>query len=191
MSMTTDHATLAGLAAGTWTIDPSHSTVGFVARHLVVSKVRGRFGEFTGDVQVRDNVLDSTVAATIQMGSISTGDDARDTHLKSADFFDVEQFPTMTFTTTAIRSATDGFVLVGELTIKGVTRAVELDLEFEGVQQDPWGGTRAGFSATGEVNRKDWGLEWNVALEAGGVLVGDKVKLQLDIQAVQASPAGN
>jgi polyisoprenoid-binding protein YceI len=120
------------------------------------------------------------------MNSVSTGDDQRDGHLRTGDFFDTEQFPTMTFTSTAVRAAGDDFVLVGDLTIKGVTRSVEFELEFDGVSPDPWGGTRAGFSATTVINRKDFGLEWNVALDTGGVLVGDKVTITLDIQAVRA-----
>lgn len=177
---------LEALTPGVWTIDASHTTVGFVARHLVVTKVRGRFGNVSGEIRVTPELLDSSVTATIEMASVSTGDDGRDQHLRSADFFDVEQFPTMRFQSTAVRRTGDGFVLAGDLTIKGVTRPVELNLEFEGVQQDPWGGTRAGFSASTEVNRKDWGLEWNVALETGGVLVGEKVKIQLDVQAVKS-----
>jgi polyisoprenoid-binding protein YceI len=174
------------LTPGTWNIDPSHSTVGFIARHLVVTKVRGRFGAFTGSIEIAPELLDSKVTASIDVTSLTTGDEGRDTHLKSPDFFDVEQHPTMTFTTSAVRRSGADLVLVGELTIGGVARPVELDLVFEGVQQDPWGGTRAGFSASADVSRKDWGLEWNVALEAGGVLVGDKVRLELDIQAVRA-----
>lgn len=188
---TLDGSTVAGtpfeaLTPGVWTIDPSHTTVGFVARHLVVTKVRGRFGAVAGELTVQPDLLNSSVVATIETASVTTGDDGRDEHLRSADFFDVDNFTTMTFRSTAVRRDGDGFVLVGELTIKDVTRSVELDLEFEGVQGDPWGGTRAGFTASAEVNRKDWGLGWNVALETGGVLVGEKVKLQLDAQVVKA-----
>lgn len=177
---------LDALTPGTWTIDPSHTLVGFVARHLVVTKVRGRFGAVSGEVEVAPELLQSRVQATIETASVTTGDDSRDAHLRSADFFDVEQFPTMTFQSTEIRQAGKRFLLVGDLTIKGISRQVELDLEFEGVSPDPWGGTRAGLTASTQVNRKDWGLEWNVALETGGVLVGDKVTLELEVQLVKS-----
>lgn len=182
-------APLSSLTPGTWNVDPSHSTVGFTARHLMVTKVRGRFIAFSGALTVADEPLASSVSATVEMASVSTGDDGRDAHLKSADFFDVEQFPTMTFTSTSIErdgDDDDEFLMHGNLTIKGVTKRVTFELEFDGVATDPWGNTKAGFSAEAEINRKDWGLEWNVALEAGGVLVGEKIKLQLDIQAVKA-----
>lgn len=174
--------TLKDLTPGVWTVDPSHSTVGFVARHLMVSKVRGSFTEFTADVKIGDQLEDSTVSATVQLASVSTGAEDRDGHLKSADFFDVENNPTMTFTSTKVTPDT----LEGDLTIKGVTKPVTFDLEFDGVSADPWGGTRAGFEATPEINRKDFGLSWNVAVEGGGVLVGEKVKINLDIQLVKA-----
>lgn len=181
-------APLSSLTPGVWNVDPSHSTVGFTARHLMVTKVRGRFSAFGGSLTIADEPLASSVSATVEMASVSTGDDGRDAHLKSADFFDVEQFPTMTFTSTSIERDDDDdeFLMHGDLTIKGVTKPVTFELEFDGVATDPWGNTKAGFSAEAEINRKDWGLEWNVALEAGGVLVGEKIKLQLDIQAVKA-----
>jgi polyisoprenoid-binding protein YceI len=185
MSITTS-PTLAGLSVGTWNVDPSHSRVGFVARHLMVSKVRGSFASFSGTITVADDPLASTVDASVDIASVSTGDEGRDGHLLSADFFDAEQFPTMTFATTSIRQDGDDYVLVGDLTIKGVTKQVEFELEFEGVNTDPWGNTKAGFEAETEISRKDFGLEWNVALETGGVLVGDKVKITLDIQAAKA-----
>lgn len=174
------------LTPGTWTIDASHSSVSFVARHLVVSKVRGRFDVFAGAITIAEDRLQSKVDATIEVGSVNTSDESRDGHLKSPDFFDAEQFPTITFATTSVRTDGSDYVLVGDLTIKGVTRPVELELEFNGVEGDPWGGTRAGFSAETEINRKDWGLEWNVLLETGGALVGEKIKIQLDIEAVRS-----
>lgn len=177
---------LAKLTPGAWNIDASHSSVTFVARHLVVSKVRGRFDTFSGVITVAEDRLQSKVDATIEVGSINTSDESRDGHLKSPDFFDAGQFPTITFATTSVRADGDDYVLVGDLTIKGNTRPVELELEFGGVESDPWGGTRAGFSAETEINRKDWGLEWNVVLETGGALVGEKIKIQLDIEAVKA-----
>lgn len=186
MTAMTSAQALDALTPGTWTIDPSHSSVGFVARHLMVSKVRGEFRSFSGALTIAEDRLASSVQASVEMNSVSTGDDQRDGHLRTGDFFDTEQFPTMTFTSTAVRAAGDDFVLVGDLTIKGVTRSVEFELEFDGVSPDPWGGTRAGFSATTVINRKDFGLEWNVALDTGGVLVGDKVTITLDIQAVRA-----
>ena len=184
--MSTATSPLQDIAVGTWNVDPSHSTVGFVARHLMISKVRGTFTAFTGTIEIAEDRLDSTVSASVDMASVSTGDEGRDGHLRTGDFFDVEQYPTMTFVSTGIRPDGGDFVLTGDLTIKGVTRSVVFDLEFEGVAVDPWGNTKAGFTASTEISRKDFGLEWNVALEAGGVLVGDKVKIQLDIQAVKA-----
>ncbi len=183
---TTTFTLPAGLTAGTWAVDPSHSSVGFVARHLMVSKVRGTFASFSGSVTIVDGGVGSGVQATVDTASLSTGDDGRDGHVRGADFFDVENFPTMTLVSTDLKPTGDGeFELVADLTIKGVTKSVSFDLEFVGVATDPWGNVKAGFAAEAEISRKEWGLEWNVALEAGGVLVGDKVKLQLDIQTVR------
>src|SRR3954454_14328524 len=170
------------LSPGTWTVDPAHSEVGFVARHLMVSKVRGSFTEFEATVLVGDSFDTSTVQATVQLGSIDTGSADRDTHLKSADFLHTADHPVMTFPSTSVSSDK----LVGVLAIKGVTRQVAFDLDFAGVSADPWGGTRAGFEATTEINRKEFGLTWNVAIEGGGVLVGEKVKIVLDVQLVKA-----
>lgn len=184
---------LSTLTPGTWTVDPSHSTVGFVARHLMITKVRGRFTDFGGTLEVATDPLLSRVEAKVDLASVDTGDAGRDAHLRTADFFGVDAgdgtssgSPTMTFVSTGIKEDADEYVLFGDLTVNGITRQVEFDLEFDGVSPDPWGGTRAAFSATTEINRKDFGLEWNVALETGGVLVGDKVKVELDIQAVKA-----
>ncbi len=174
------------LTPGIWTIDPSHTAVTFVARHLVITKVRGKFGEVTGALTIADDKLASTVEATIGMASVTTGDDGRDEHLKSADFFDVETYPTMTFVSTSIRGDGAEYVLTGDLTIKGVSKSVELDLEFEGVSPDPWGGTRVGFSATGEINRRDFGLNFDVKLDTGGALVSEKIKIEIEAQAVKA-----
>jgi polyisoprenoid-binding protein YceI len=187
MSTTTElKSGIAGLTAGVWNVDASHSTIGFSARHLMVSKVRGHFATFTGTLTIADDPLASGVEATVEIASITTGDDSRDGHLKSADFFDAENFPTMTLVSKGIEQDGSDYVLHTDLTIKGVTKPVDFELEFDGVAGDPWGGTRAGFSAQAEINRKDWGLEWNVALETGGVLVGEKVKIQLDVEAVKA-----
>jgi polyisoprenoid-binding protein YceI len=173
---------LSDLKPGIWNVDASHSEVGFVARHLMVSKVRGQFNDFAAVVTVAQPFELSTVEATVQMASVDTNSTDRDTHVKSADFFDVENNPAMTFKSTKVSDNT----LEGVLTIKGVSKPVSFDLEFGGVSADPWGGTRAGFEATTEINRKDFGLSWNVAIEGGGVLVGEKVKITLDVQLVQA-----
>jgi polyisoprenoid-binding protein YceI len=186
---TTDSTTdLSALAPGTWNVDPSHSTVGFVARHLMITKVRGRFTDFSGSLEIAADPLQSHVEATVNLASVDTGDAGRDAHLRAADFFDLEGdgSPTMTFHSTGIKEEHGEYTLFGDLTVNGVIRQVEFELEFDGVSPDPWGGTRAAFSAATEINRKDFGLEWNVALETGGVLVGDKVKIQLDVQAVKA-----
>jgi polyisoprenoid-binding protein YceI len=181
------NATVSALTTGTWNVDPSHSNVGFTARHLMVTKVRGSFGTFAGSITVADDPLQSKVEATVEAASISTADENRDGHLKSADFFDVENFPTWTLVSTGLTAkGGNEYTLTADLTIKGVTKSVSFDLEFDGVATDPWGNTKAGFTAETEISRKEFGLEWNVALETGGVLVGDKVKIQLDIQAVKA-----
>jgi polyisoprenoid-binding protein YceI len=170
---------------GTWEIDPSHSTAGFTARHLMVAKVRGRFTSFHGTITVAEDPSGSSVEVTIDTPSIDSRDDNRDVHLKSADFLDVEKWPTMTFASTAVRDAGGGrFDVDGTLTIKGVSRPVTLTGEFIGAQKDPWGGTRAGFEARTEFSRKEFGLEWNVPLDGGGVLVGDKVSVELEVEAV-------
>ena len=177
---------LAALTPGTWTVDPSHSTVAFTARHLMVAKVRGRFTDFEGTVTVADDPLRSSVEAVVRTASVSTHDEGRDAHLRGADFFDTDQFPEMRLVSTGITPAGSDYVLHADLTIKGVTRPVDFDLEFDGVARDPWGNTKAGFTATAEISRKEWGLEWNVALETGGVLVGDKIKIALEIEAALA-----
>jgi polyisoprenoid-binding protein YceI len=170
---------------GTWEIDASHSTVGFTARHLMVSKVRGRFTSFHGTISIAPDQGLSSVTVSIDTPSIDSRDDNRDAHLRSADFLDVETWPTMTFASTAVRvGAGERFEVDGDLTIRGVTRAVTLSGEFTGVQRDPWGGTRAGFEARTDFSRKDFGLEWNVPLDGGGVLVGDKVTVELEVEAV-------
>jgi polyisoprenoid-binding protein YceI len=176
---------LAALTAGTWSVDAGHSAVAFSARHLMVAKVRGSFDQFVGTITVGENPLESKVEAVVQIASINTKDDSRDGHLKSPDFFDAEQFPTMSLVSTGIEARGADYVLHADLTIKGVTKAVDFDLAFDGVVADPWGNTKAGFTAETEINRKDFGLEWNVALETGGVLVGEKVKITLEIEALK------
>ncbi len=177
--------TIPGLTAGTWQVDASHSEIGFAVRHMMVSKTKGRFTEVSGTIVVADDVLASTVEATAQAASIDTRDENRDGHLKSADFFDVEKWPTVTFRSTGIQEKGDQFVLDGDLTIRDQTRPVSFDLEFNGVAANPMadGRATAGFSASAEISRKDFGLEWNVALETGGVIVADKVTITLEIEA--------
>jgi polyisoprenoid-binding protein YceI len=175
-------SSLSDLTPGTWTVDATHSEVGFTARHLMVSKVRGQFKDFAAVVTVGQPFEQSTVEATVQLASIDTNAADRDTHLRSADFFDVENNPAMTFKSTKVTDHS----LEGDLTIKGITNPVTFDLEFGGISADPWGGTRAGFEATTEINRKDFDLRWNVALEGGGVLVGEKVKIALDVELIRA-----
>jgi polyisoprenoid-binding protein YceI len=177
---------LADLTPGVWNVDPTHSRIGFTVRHLMVSKVRGNFGTFTGTLTIAADPLASKVEASADVSTIATGDDTRDGHLKTGDFFDVENFPTITLVSTGIEGAGSDYVMHTDVTIKGVTNSVDFELEFEGVGPDPWGGTRAGFSAAAEISRKDWGLEYNMVLETGGVVIGDKVKIQLDVEAVKA-----
>ena len=170
----------AGLTAGTYTIDPSHSEVGFTVRHLM-SKVRGSFEKFEGRLVTG---AAPSATATIDLNSIDTRDEQRDGHLRSADFFDVENSGQMTFTTTSF----DGTTAVGELTIKGVTKPVELEVEFLGIGQDPWGGQRLGFEATTVISRKDWGVDFNIPLDGGKVLIGDNVSIHLAVEAVLDKP---
>ncbi len=177
---------LKALTPGTWTIDASHSNVGFTARHLMVAKVRGNFTDFTGTIEVAADPLKSTLTATVEAKSVNTGDEGRDAHLRNEDFFDVDNHKQWTLASAGIDTAGSNYVLHTNLTIKGVTKPVDFALEFEGVVQDPWGNTKAGFTAETEINRKDFGLEWNVALEAGGVVVGEKVKILLEIEALKA-----
>ena len=174
--------TFPGLTTGTWTVDPTHAEVGFVARHLMVAKVRGRFTEVSGTVEVGETLADTSVRALASAASISTNQADRDGHLRSGDFLDVEAYPELTFVSTSVTADS----MTGDLTIKGVSRSVTFDLEFDGVAGDPWGNTKAGFTAEAEISRKDYGLEWNVALEAGGFVVGDNVKLVLEIEALKS-----
>ena len=172
-----------GLVAGNWVIDPSHSEVSFSVRHLMVSKVRGTFETFSGALTIRDNLLDSSVEASVDMNSINTREVNRDNHLRTKDFFEVAKYPQMTFQSTSIRPHSGDYILVGDLTIKGVTREVEFELEFNGVNSSPMG-TRAGFSAQTEINRNDYGVDIQMPLDGGGVVVGEKVKILLEVEAV-------
>jgi polyisoprenoid-binding protein YceI len=184
MTTTVLETGLPGYVAGTWTIDPVHTEIGFSVRHMMVSKVRGKFTKFDGDIVTAANPLDSRATTVIDLSSIDTGNGQRDDHLRSADFFDIANTPTMTYRSTGIRQDGDDYVVDGELTLRGVTREVPLKVELNGFCPDPSGGTRAGFSATGEINRRDFGVNWNTAIEAGGVVVGDKVTLHLEVEAV-------
>lgn len=171
-----------------WTIDAAHSEVGFAVKHLMISTVRGRFVSVSGTVEFGEgDYADASVDVTIDAASIDTREEKRDAHLRSADFLDVERFPTLTFKSRRVRAITgDAFQLVGDLTIRDITREVVLDVEVEGFQKDPWGHQKAGFSASTTVNRRDFGLTWNAALETGGVLVADEIKISLDVQLLQA-----
>jgi polyisoprenoid-binding protein YceI len=175
----------------TWTVDATHTEVGFAVRHLMISTVRGRFGAVAGTVVYNEANPDaSTVDVTVDVTSIDTRTDGRDAHLRSADFFDVERFPTMHFVGTGISGDVDGeFTLTGDLTIRGVTREISLDVTSEGRVRDPWGNDRVGFSAKGKISRGDFGLTWNQVLEAGGVTVGDEVKISVDVELVRQATA--
>ncbi len=171
----------------TWQIDSAHSGIHFAVRHLVIAKVRGQFSRWTGALAVPDGDFSkATVDVTIDATSIDTGVADRDTHLKSADFFDVASFPELTFRGRRVESkGGDRFGLVGDLTIRGITREVVIDVESAGQTKDPWGNIRAGFAGKTAVDRKEFGLTWNQALEAGGVVVGDKVEIEVEIEAVR------
>ncbi|MFJ6000971.1 YceI family protein [Arthrobacter sp. NPDC092385] len=176
-----------GLTSGTWSFDPAHSEVGFSVRHAGISKVRGSFKDVDASLTVGSSLEDSSITATIKTASFTSGDENRDGHVKGADFFDVEQFPEMTFVSTSHTGSGETYEIHGDLTIRGITKAVVLDAEFNGVAVDPFGATRAGVSASTSISRKDFGLTWNAALEAGGVLVGDKVTIT--IEAAFVAPA--
>jgi polyisoprenoid-binding protein YceI len=173
-----------GYVAGTWDIDASHSTVGFAVRHMMVSKVRGYFREFSGEIVTADDPTQSSVTATIDLSSIDTRQEQRDAHIRSADFFDVENHPQMTFSSTAVRTDGADWTVEGELTIKGRTRPVTLQLELNGFGPDAYGGTRAGFSARTEISRSEFGVDIQMPMDGGGVVVGDKISVELEIEAV-------
>jgi len=177
------------MATNTWNLDAAHSGIHFSVRHMVVSKVRGRFSKFSGSVDLEDDDLTrSLVTVTIDAASLDTGTGQRDDHLRSADFFDVERFPELRFKSTRIEKVGDERYRVhGDLTVRDVTREVTLDVEYGGRAKDPWGNERVGFLAKTALDRKDFGLKWNQVLEAGGVLVGDRVEIDLEVQAVKAA----
>jgi len=182
--MTTAVTEVPGLVAGTWTIDPAHTEIAFTVRHLM-SKVRGTFKEFEGTVVIHDDLEASSAEATIQLASVETGAPQRDDHLRSSDFFDAQTQPTMTYRSKQLRPAADGFTAVGDLSVKGVTREVELAVELLGVGTDAYGNERVGLEATGQISRKDFGIDFNVPLEGGKLLIGDAVTLSLTVQAVR------
>ena len=169
--------------AGTWNIDHTHSELRITARHLMVAKVRGTFENLDGSIVVAEDPRQSSVQIEAKAASVTTGTADRDNHLRSADFLDAEQHPLITFKSTAVEPKGDDWRLIGDLTIRGVTRPVTFDLVFEGATTDPYGNIKAGFSATGEIERRDWGLTWNVPLENGGVLVSEKFKIEFDVEA--------
>ena len=172
-------------AAGAWTIDPGHTEVGFIGRHFGLTKVRGRFTGVDGTVTIGDDISASQVEVVITMASVNSGAAARDEHLRSADFFDVERYPTATFRSTDLVIDGAHGSIAGELTLKDVTRPLTLDVEFLGQATDPWGGERAVFSAGATINREDWGLTWNMLLEAGGVLVSKEIRLEIETELVR------
>ena len=174
------------LEKGTWSLDPAHTFVNFTVRHMAVAKVRGRFTALSGTIEAGERPEDSSVSVSIDAKSIDTGVEDRDQHLRSGDFLDVENYPTLTFESSAVRETDSGFEIDGQLTIRGVTRAVTLEAELGGVATDPWDNERAFFSATTEIDREDWGLTWNQLLETGGLLVGKEVRIEIEAQATKA-----
>ncbi|MGC0418850.1 YceI family protein [Embleya sp. AB8] len=189
MTATTPRRSWEGLTiptAGTYALDVNHTRVGFTARHLMVSKVRGQFTEFSGEIIIAEDPMDSKVEANIAAASLTTGQKDRDAHLASADFLEVEKFPQLTFRTLRLTGHSGNeFTLLGELTIRGVAREVELAVEHEGLATSPWGQEVLAFTATTEINREDFGMTWNQALESGGVLVSKKVKIEIEGEAIR------
>lgn len=175
------------IAAGTYAIDPAHSRIGFVARHAMVAKVRGSFNDFEGSGTFDPaDPTQSTIQLTIQVASIDTRNDDRDNHLRTGDFFDAEQFPEISFVSTAVRqTGDDEFEVTGDLTMRGITLPVTIDFDFEGAATDAFGNQRIGLDGEATINRKDWGLTWNAPLEAGGVMLGEKVKLEFEVSAIR------
>jgi polyisoprenoid-binding protein YceI len=188
MSATTT-TEIPGYVAGTWSIDPVHSDVGFTIRHVMVSKVRGKFHGVEGTITTADDPLASSVNVSVDLASIDTGNSQRDDHIRSADFFEADVNRTMTYRSTGVRRDGNDYVLDGELTLKSVTKPVLLKVELNGFATDPWGGTRVGFSATGEINRNDFDVSFNSPLESGGVLLGEKVQIQIEVEALLDAPA--
>jgi polyisoprenoid-binding protein YceI len=190
--MTAEAVQVPGYVAGKWNVDTVHSHVGFTVRHMMVSKVRGHFNIFDADVTTAEDPLQSTFTARVDLRSIDTGNEQRDNHIRSADFFEVETHPEMTYQSTGVKPDPDGegFIVDGDLTIRGVTRQTPLKLEVEGFGPDPFGNTRSGFSLTGEINRNDFGVSYNGPVPGGGVAVSEKVQISVDIEAVLQKDEG-
>jgi polyisoprenoid-binding protein YceI len=182
--MTQTTTVIPGYIAGTWKIDPTHSEVSFTVRHMMVSKVRGRFTKWDASITTAADPTQSSVTAEIELNSINTDNEQRDGHLRSADFFEVDKHATMTYRSTSVTPQGDTWRVDGELTLHGVTRSVPLKLEVNGFTADPFGGTRAGFSGTAEISRGDFGIEFNMPMDGGGVVVGDKISIALEVEAV-------
>lgn len=172
-------------APGTYSIDTGHSYVGFAVKHFGLSKVKGEFQKFDGEVTIADPITDSSVVVSIQADSFNSRDEGRDAHVRSADFLDTDTFPTLDFRSTGVRQAGDAWIVTGDLTVHGETHPVELETEFEGALEDPFGMERIAFSAETEIDRTEFGLSWNQALETGGLVVGKKVKVTLEVEAVR------
>ena len=183
--MITDAPQTVTLAPGVWTVDPGHAEVGFVGRHFGLTKVRGRFTGIDGTIVVANDIAASTIDVTIDMATVNSGDSTRDDHLRSGDFFDVANHPTGHFRSIGITHDGGRGAINGDLTLKGVTRAVSLDAEFVGAVLDPWGGERAVFSANTTIDREDWGLTWNMILDTGGLLVSKKIQLEIEVELVR------
>ncbi len=181
--MTTQSVEIPGYIAGRWDIDPVHSHIGFIARHLMVSKVRGKFTKFEGQIITASHPLQSAATATIDTTSVDTSNQQRDDDIRGENFLDAANHPTMTYRSTGVRRVGDDLIVDGELTIRGITRPVELALEVNGFGPDPFGGTRAGFSATGEINRTEFGIKANMAIPGGGVMVSEKIQLTIEVEA--------
>jgi len=176
-----------GITPGVWTLDMSHSEIGFTVRHAGISKVRGRFTDASAEARIGHSLAEASLHATVKTASFDSGDANRDGHVKGPDFFDVENFPEMTFRATSVEGDGEDYTLTGELTIRGITKPIELEVEFTGVAVDPFGATRAGFSAEAEISRKEFGLTWNAVLETGGLLVSDKVRINVEAALVKQS----
>ena len=187
MSETTTQ--IPGYIPGIYTLDPGHSDVAFTVRHLMINKIRGHFTKVEADIVLAPNPLDSSATATIDPNSIDTNNPTRDDDLRSSNFFEVDTYPTMTYRSTGVRHSEDGFDLDGELTLHGATRQVPLALVVNGFTGDPYGGTRAGFSATAEIDRKDFGITTNIPMDGGGVVIGDTIQLFIEVEAILQQPA--
>ena len=177
--------------AGVYDVDQAHTTVEFIARHLMITKVRGRFNTFSGTVTVAEVPEESSVDVTIDASSVHTSQDQRDAHLRSADFFEADKYPTLTFKSTSVALDGDGWKVTGDLTVRDVTRPVVLEVEFDGANTTPWGTQAVAFSASTEIDREEWGLTYNQALETGGVVVGKKVRIELSVEAILRKEEGD